>query len=65
MQGEDQGQARVPFPIQIQPGTTVGSWQVTFGVAANTTVKFSSALDLLRWLEHLEHTKTQPQGGLR
>ncbi len=66
MQGKDEDQARFPFPIQIQPGTPVGSWQVTFGVAAaNTTVEFSSALDLLRWLERLENTKTPPLGGLR
>lgn len=66
MNGDDTEWSRVPFPVRIQPGALAGSWQATFGDAAvATTTEFRSALDLLRWLEGLDHRTTPPQSGLR
>ena len=66
MDGDTTEGSRVPFPIRIQPGTLEGGWQATFeDTAVITTTEFRSALDLLRWLEGLDHRKTPPQSGLR
>ena len=54
----------VSFPVHIQPGIRAGSWQVTFGELL-TTEEFSNSLELLRWLEGLNHTNVPLKGGLR
>lgn len=66
MDGNETERCRIPFPIRIQPGALAGSWQATYGDAAvTTTTEFRSALDLLRWLEGLDHRTAPPHRGLR
>ena len=61
MQGHDIDWHGVSFPVQLWPGTVEGSWQVKSG---EEILEFSSALNLLRWLEGLSH-RGAPPAGLR
>lgn len=63
MDGQDGDWRSVSFPVQLWPGPRTGSWRVQFSGA--TILEFSTALDLLRWLEGLHRRDAQSRGGLR
>ena len=65
MQGENPEHNAVSFTIRFQPGLPAGHWQVTLPGLNDDVILFSSALDLLRWLEDLEHGPRQAEKGLR
>ncbi len=66
MEGKVTGHAQIIFPVHIQPGHRVGTWQATLDEPAGPTViDFMSALELLRWLENAERGSLPADRGLR
>jgi hypothetical protein len=66
MRGEAPEHGAVSLSIRFEPGPPAGSWQVTLtGANDDDVIQFSSALDLLRWLEDLERGPHPPRSGLR
>ena len=66
MPGKEPEHGAVSLSIRFEPGPPAGRWQVTLTEPDDENVmQFSSALDLLRWLEDLERGPRSPQSGLR
>ncbi|MFK7604146.1 hypothetical protein ACI3L1_18270 [Deinococcus sp. SM5_A1] len=66
MGSEVVGEAQIKFPVLVQPGLGPGGWQVTLNEGTLcATIEFGSALELLQWLEDVEHRPVELQGGLR